>query len=293
MASLILRPLSGAYVDAERKRVLQRLDSDFDLELGRAGSPSTAGWGILSDPRVSRKHVRLRGGPTVAPYVTALGTNPCALIKANGGERLILKQGECAALSSGDELHLVVEEVQRAKGASLPWLGSKSAYFVGLSSTALALTPTDGRQQVVISGKGAIGRAHAEGGLADSWVWGIRDPRVSRNHARFEEGIGETYTVYALSAPMQIVAADGRGTVVRKGGAALLHAGDCLHLLHLIPASGASLPFAGNSCAWRVELFVKPRLLLRPIGSTNGEVVECRNDVELRGAGASITIGSA
>ena len=285
MSTLILRPLPGTFVDPVRKRVVQRLDTNFELELGRTQ------YGI-TDMRISRVHIRLTGGPDIAPTVTAVGQKACALISANSGERKILRRGEHAVLSAGDELHLVGEEIYREDSTCL---GNPCAYFVGLSSTALALTPLDGRKRIEIEEEATIGRfaLRSADGLKDSYLWGIRDPRVSRHHARIvKQGTGETYTVQALASPLHIVAADGSRSIVRKGGAALLPPGAQLNLVHdkKHAAEGKSLPWAGNSCAWRVELRVKPFLLLRPIGAKSGET-QPRKDVELRGAGATLKLG--
>eukprot|EP00966_Prymnesium_polylepis_P270945 6259622-Prymnesium_polylepis.1 len=248
MSTLILRPIPGQYADPERTRIVKTLDSAFELTLGRSMDQL---YGALNDPRISRRHVRLTGGPHEPPIATALSKNPIALIKVGSGERITLRNGEASTLSSGDELHLVVGEIVRAIGVSRAWLGNPCAYRVGLSSTALSLTPLDGRQVIRLCLDSAasltFGRTPSTGDLGvDSWPWGIRDPRVSRTHARLNGGPNRPLTVHALTKSLQLVSQNGVSTV-KKGGTAIIRPGDQLHLV-MDEAREESLPWLGNPC---------------------------------------------
>ena len=165
--------------------------------------------------------MRIAGGPSRPATVAALGKSPIALIRAADGERVILTQDEEATLAAGDEIHLVVEAAVKASGMSRAWRGNPCAFRVGLSSTALLLTPLDGRQVVGLelasTAELTLGRVHEAAG-SESWRWGVRDPRVSRAHARLVGGPGRPIKVHALGNPMRVVTPGGQGTIIRKGG---------------------------------------------------------------------------
>lgn len=284
---LTLRPLLGPYADKERKRIRLAIWQHAEITIGRSSDASQCG--TLSNPRISRRHALLAGGPNEPATVTALGSNPLRLITSN--EAIVLTQNQAHALSAGDEIHLVAEPFQIGKGAD-KWLDDPCAYWVGVSSTAVVLTPLDGRRPVRLELTSAGGASLTLGRTAvgANNHWGVRDPRVSRNHARLEGGPNRPVKLHASSNSMQLLKADGQSTVVRKGGCAVVDPGDQVHLVieAVNPAKGDSLPWAGNPCAYHVELEFPPVVLLRPIGGH----ADGREEIELPlTPGAAMEIG--
>ena len=230
------------------------------LKLGRCTREAPNPWGV-HDPRISREHVCLASTPGPAVTAVALGRHPVAVVR-EGGERLLLSRGELAELRRGDELHLVDEASTPASGASQAWAGQPCAYRIGVSDSALHLHPTDGRQPVRLtldSGSDVkleplkLGRCTREAPNP----WGVHDPRVSREHVGLTLAPGLVFTVSALGRhPVAVVREGGERLLLSRGELAELRRGDELHLVDeaSTPASGASQAWAGQPCAYRVEL---------------------------------------
>lgn len=112
---------------------------------------------------------------------------------------------------------------------------------------------TDGRQCVLVTSS----RIHLGRNL-----YGVRDPRVSREHIRF---IWRDSVPLAVAVRRTLYSVHGRALRLERGASVVLEAGAYLHLVDeaQTPASGRSSSYHGNSCAYLIEA-VEP-LLLRPL----------------------------
>lgn len=123
-SALVLRPCA----QDGRKDVRLDLGESTPLILGRASKDQPNPWGV-SDPRVSRKHLRLaatREGR--AACMTALGSNPVGVYR---NDRLFkVEKGEAEELHDGDVLALVLEDSIPGVGPSSFFRGNPCAYYV-------------------------------------------------------------------------------------------------------------------------------------------------------------------
>ena len=122
--------------------VLGRMTRAFDNRQG------------ISDPRVSRQHLRISllndfapAQPAGVARVLGLGHNPSTIRRANpsahSGEQpsFKLRRGDTATLYPGDTIHLVCEDVSRAHGRSLPFEGNSCEYEIDVIPENCDLSP--------------------------------------------------------------------------------------------------------------------------------------------------------
>ena len=129
------------------------------ISLGRHSREHPNPWGI-KDPRVSRRHVYLRVTPPGSACVKAMGANPVQVIHHGGTSTTMLKKRQECALSEGDQINLVVEEVVAGTGRSFEWSGNPCAYRVNFVETSAATAKARAHEEVLAAATQSAGDAY-------------------------------------------------------------------------------------------------------------------------------------